>query len=94
MQFAPHRKHVTVTEPSQLMMCGNTVAVYCEYYRTHRYTLWAVLASQETLSVSGTEPNRLMLSGDTVAVYYENRTEHTNTLRGDSDITNTSIWHT
>jgi hypothetical protein len=84
-QFVPHRRHhVSATEPNRLMLCGETVAVYCENRTEHIDTLWAVRTSQETHHVSATEPNRLMLCGKTVAVCCENRTEHTNTLCGQS----------
>jgi hypothetical protein len=62
------------------MLWGNSRCLLREQYGTHRYTVWAVLTSQETHHVSATEPNRLMLCGETVAVCCENRTEHTDTL--------------
>jgi hypothetical protein len=41
IQSVPHRKHyVSATKPSQLMLFGETVAVYCETYGTYKYTLW------------------------------------------------------
>jgi translation initiation factor IF-1 len=61
------------------MLFGETVAVYCENHKEHRYTVCPecrVRTSQETHYVSITKPNRLMLFGETVAVYCEN---HTNT---------------
>jgi hypothetical protein len=72
--------HVSATEPNQLMLHGEAVAVCCENRTEHTDTLWAVRTSQETHYVSATEPNRLMLCGETVAVCCENRTEHTDTL--------------
>jgi hypothetical protein len=72
--------HVSATEPNRLMLCGETVAVWCENRTEHKDTLWAVRTSQETHHVSTTEPNRLMLRGETVAGWCENRTEHTDTL--------------
>jgi hypothetical protein len=74
--------HVSATEPSRLMVCGETVAVCCENRMEHTDTLWAVRTSQETHHVSATEPSRLMVCGETVAVCCENRTEHTDTLCG------------
>jgi hypothetical protein len=74
---------VSITEPNWLMLCGQTVAVWCvwsENRTEHTNTLWAVRTSQESHHVSTTEPNRLMLFGQTVAVCCENRTEHTDTL--------------
>jgi hypothetical protein len=70
--------HVFATEPSRLMLCGETVAVCCENRTEHTDT---VRTSQETHHVSTTQPNRLMLCGETVAVCCENRTEHTDTVR-------------
>jgi translation initiation factor IF-1 len=67
------------------MLCGETVAVYCENRAEHINTLcghFSVHTSQETHYVPATEPNRLMLFGETVAVCCENRTEHINTLCG------------
>jgi hypothetical protein len=66
--------YVSATEPSRLMLFGETVAVYNENHSEHTDT---VRTSQETHYVSTTEPNRLMLFGETVAVYCENHTEHT-----------------
>jgi hypothetical protein len=62
------------------MLCGETVAVYCENRMEHTDTLRAVRTSQVTRHVSATESNRLMLCGETVAVCCENRMEHTVTL--------------
>jgi hypothetical protein len=45
------------------MLCGETVAVWCENRTEHTDTLWAVRTSQETHHVSVTEPNQLMLCG-------------------------------
>jgi hypothetical protein len=66
------------------MLCGETVAVYCENRTEHTDTLWAIRTLQETRHVSATESSRLMLCGETVAVCCENRTEHTDTLCGQS----------
>jgi hypothetical protein len=66
-------RYVSATEPSRLMLCGETVAVYCENHTEHTDT---VRTSQETHYISATEPNRLMLFRETVAVYCENHTEH------------------
>jgi hypothetical protein len=76
--------YVSATKPSRLMLCGETVAVYCENRTEHINTLLgtSVRTSQETHYVSATKPSRLMLCGETVAVYCENRTEHINTLSG------------
>jgi translation initiation factor IF-1 len=84
--------HLTATKPNQLMLFGETVAVYCENHTEHTDTLcgqnedfWyvnPVRTSQETHHVTATKPNQLMLFGETVAVYCENHTEHTNTLCG------------
>jgi hypothetical protein len=77
------------------MLCGETVAVYCENrtehtdtlwavrtsQETHRYTVWEVHTSQGTHHVSTTELYRLMLCGETVTACCENRTEHTDTVR-------------
>jgi hypothetical protein len=65
--FLPYRKHINVsaTETNQLMLFGETVAVYCENHTEHTDT---VLASQEAHHVSATETNRLMLFGETAAV--------------------------
>jgi hypothetical protein len=60
--------YVSATEPSRLMLFGETVAVYSENHTEHTDT---VRTSQETHYVSATEPNRLMLFGETVAVYCE-----------------------
>jgi hypothetical protein len=64
------------------MLCGETVAVYCENRTEHTDTLWAVRTSQKTHHVSTTEPNRLMLCEETVAVCCENRMEHRDTQCG------------
>jgi hypothetical protein len=66
------------------MLCGETVAVFCENRKEHTDTLWAVRTSQETNHGSATEPSRLMLYGETVAVCCDNRMEHTDTLCGQS----------
>jgi GMP synthase-like glutamine amidotransferase len=72
-------RHVSATEPNQLRLFGDIVAVYCENHKEHTVT---VRTSQETYYVSATEPNQLILFGDTVAVYCENHTEHTDTVCG------------
>jgi hypothetical protein len=69
------------------MLCGETVAVFCENSTEHTDT---VRTSQETYHFSTTEPSRLMLCGETVAVCCENRTEHTDTVRTSQD---TQIRH-
>jgi translation initiation factor IF-1 len=76
--------YVSDTEPNQLILFGETVAVYCENHMEHINTLCgtSVRTSQETHYDSSTEPNRLILFGETVAVYCENHTEHINTLCG------------
>jgi hypothetical protein len=66
------------------MLCGETVAVYCENRTEHTDTLWAVRTLQETHYVSAIEPIRLMLCGETVALYCENCMEHTDTQCGQS----------
>jgi hypothetical protein len=60
--FIPHRRHITTTEPSQLMLCkiwGYHRGDYEEFcllgYKNQ------VCTSQETYYVSATEPNGLML---------------------------------
>jgi hypothetical protein len=68
--------HVTVTEPNQLMLFQETVAVYCENHMEHTYTYKLFPYLTGNISSHVTEPNRLILCGDTVAVYCENRTEH------------------
>jgi hypothetical protein len=73
--------HVTVTEPNRLMLCEETVAVYCENLRNTEIHINSVRTSKDTHYVSTTEPNRLMLCEETVAVYCENRTEHTATYK-------------
>jgi hypothetical protein len=62
------------------MLCGETVAGFCENRTEHTDSIWAVRTSQETHHMSATQPNRLMLCGETVAVCCENRTEHTDTV--------------
>jgi hypothetical protein len=64
VQTSQETHHVSTTEPNRLMLCGETVAVYCENRTEHTDTLWAVRTSQETHHVSATEPNRLMLCGE------------------------------
>jgi translation initiation factor IF-1 len=66
------------------MLCGETVAVYCENRTEHINTVCGHFSSYLTgdTFVSAREPNRLMLFGETVAVYCENRAEHINTLCG------------
>jgi hypothetical protein len=71
--------YVFATEPSRLMLFGETVAVYCENHTEHTDT---VRTSQEIHYVSTTEANQLMLYGETAAVYCENHTEHTDKLCG------------
>jgi hypothetical protein len=34
-------RYVTATKPNRLMLFRETVAVYCENHREHRYTVWA-----------------------------------------------------
>jgi hypothetical protein len=58
------------------MLCGETVAVYCENRTEHTDTCKLIRTSQETCHVFATTPIRLMLFGETVAVYGENLTEH------------------
>jgi hypothetical protein len=80
-------RYVSPTEPNRSMLCGETVAVYCETRTEHTDTLCgqnAVRTSQETRYVCATEPNLLMLFRETVAVYCKNRMEHTDTLCGQS----------
>jgi hypothetical protein len=71
-------RYVSAIEPNRLILCGETITVYCENHMEHTDTLCgqnAVRTSQETRYVSATEPNRLMLFGETIAVYCERHTE-------------------
>jgi hypothetical protein len=83
IQFVPHRKHyVSATKPSRLMLCGETVAVYCENRTEHTDTLPnniyknSVRTSEEMHYASATKTKRLLLLDAPVAVYYENHMEH------------------
>jgi hypothetical protein len=80
-QFVPHKKHhVSATEPTRLMVCGETVAVCCENRTEHTDTLCGQSVPHRKHHVSAIEPTRLMVCGETVAVCCENRTEHSDTL--------------
>jgi hypothetical protein len=70
-------------DPNQLMLIGETAAVYCKSHTEHISTLCiSVNTSHETHYISATEPNRLMLFREAVAVYCENHREHISTLCG------------
>jgi hypothetical protein len=78
-------RYVSATETNQLMLHGETAAVYCENHTEHTDILCGQSAPhRKHITISAAEPNRLMFFGETVAVYCENRTEHTEALCGQS----------
>jgi hypothetical protein len=85
------------------MLCGETVAVYCENHMEHTdiYKFSSYLtgntirhrykAQPVTQYVTDTKPKRLMLFGETVAVYCENHTEHTDIYKLSSYLTGNTL---
>jgi hypothetical protein len=51
--------HGPATEPNQLRLCGETVAVCCENRTEHTDTLWAVRTSQRSMNSTFNLPRLL-----------------------------------
>jgi hypothetical protein len=55
--------HISATTPNQLMLFGETVAVYCENHTEHTDTLLGQNAEFWCVTVGGTYSNQLRIEG-------------------------------